>query len=30
MTGIRRYFVREPSGAVVNVTSHISDLRESA
>ena len=24
--GIRRFFVREPSGAIVNVTSHIADL----
>ena len=24
--GIRRFFVREPSGAVVNVTTHIADL----
>jgi catechol 2,3-dioxygenase-like lactoylglutathione lyase family enzyme len=24
--GIRRFFVREPSGTVVNVTSHIADL----
>ena len=24
--GIRRFFVREPSGMVVNVTTHIADL----
>lgn len=26
--GIRRFFVREPNGRVVNVTSHIADLAQ--
>jgi uncharacterized glyoxalase superfamily protein PhnB len=28
--GIRRFFVREPSGTVVNVASHIADLDSAA